>query len=50
MYCTTARECGVPQQLQGYYRDISQVSLLSAAEEKELAEAISRGDRMRGAA
>jgi RNA polymerase primary sigma factor len=45
MYCTSARECGVPQQLQGYYRDISQVSLLSAAEEKELAEAISRGDR-----
>src|SRR3954447_4031564 len=45
MYGTTARECGVPQQLQGYYRDISQVSLLSAEEEKELAEAISRGDR-----
>ena len=24
MYCTRAKECGVPQHLQGYYRDISQ--------------------------
>src|SRR4051812_15360934 len=45
MYCTRAKECGVPHHLQGYYRDISQVCLLSAEEERELAEAISRGDR-----
>ena len=45
MYGTEARECDVPQQLQGYFRDISQVSLLSAAEEQSSAEAIARGDR-----
>jgi RNA polymerase primary sigma factor len=45
MYCTKAKECGVPNHLQGYFRDISQVSLLSATEEHELAEAIARGDR-----
>jgi RNA polymerase primary sigma factor len=45
MSCTRAKECGVPQHLQGYFHDISQVSLLSAKEEHELAEAIARGDR-----
>src|SRR4051812_21015330 len=45
MYCTEAKECGVPNHLQGYLRDINQVSLLSATEERELAEAIARGDR-----
>src|SRR3954469_23146902 len=45
MYCTRAKGCGVPHHLQGYYRDISQGTLLSAEEERGLAEAISRGDR-----
>lgn len=45
MYCTRAKECGVPNHLQGYYRDISQLTLLSAEEERELADAIARGDR-----
>src|SRR5215468_7420893 len=45
MSCTRAKECGVPQHLQGYFHDISQVSLLSAKEEHELADAIARGDR-----
>jgi RNA polymerase primary sigma factor len=45
MYGTDARECGVPNQLQTYFRDINEVSLLTSAEEKELAESIARGDR-----
>jgi RNA polymerase primary sigma factor len=45
MSCIRAKECGVPQHLQGYFHDISRVSLLSATEEHELAEAIARGDR-----
>jgi RNA polymerase primary sigma factor len=45
MYLTSAKECDVPNQLQAYYRDINQISLLSAAEERDLADAIARGDR-----
>jgi RNA polymerase primary sigma factor len=44
MYRTEARECVVSQDLQTYFRDINEVSLLSAEEERELSEAISRGD------
>ena len=42
---STAKGYGVPNELQTYFRDINQASLLSAAEERELAEAIARGDR-----
>jgi RNA polymerase primary sigma factor len=42
---TTAKGYGVPNNLQAYFRDINQASLLSATEERELAEAIERGDR-----
>jgi len=42
---TTAKGHGVANHLQTYFRDINQVSLLSAAEERDLAEAIARGDR-----
>src|SRR5271165_4689291 len=42
---TTAKGYGVANHLQTYFRDINQVSLLSAAEERDLAEAIARGDR-----
>jgi len=42
---TNAKGYGVPNDLQAYFRDINQVSLLSAAEERDLAEAIARGDR-----
>jgi RNA polymerase primary sigma factor len=42
---TTAKGYGVANDLQTYFRDINQVSLLSAAEERDLAEAIARGDR-----
>ena len=42
---TEAKECGVPNPLQSYFRDINQNDLLSAAEERDLAEAIARGDR-----
>ncbi len=45
MYGTEAKECVVPNQLQTYFRDINEVSLLSASEEQDLAEAIARGDR-----
>ncbi|MDR3619437.1 MAG: RNA polymerase sigma factor RpoD/SigA [Paludisphaera borealis] len=44
MYRTEARECVVSHDLQTYFRDINEVSLLSAEEERELSEAISRGD------
>ena len=40
-----ARECHVPNPLQTYFRDINQNGLLSAAEERVLADAIARGDR-----
>jgi len=42
---TTAKGYGVANDLQTYFRDINQASLLSAAEERDLAEAIARGDR-----
>lgn len=41
---TFARDCRTPTHLQTYFRDINQVSLLSAAEERDLAAAIARGD------
>ena len=41
---TTAKGYGVANDLQTYFRDINQVSLLSAVEERDLAEAIARGD------
>jgi RNA polymerase primary sigma factor len=44
MYGTEARECGVSNYLQTYFRDINESSLLSAADECELAEAIAQGD------
>jgi RNA polymerase primary sigma factor len=44
MLCSEAKECGVPNQLQTYFRDINQVSLLSPGEERELAVAIASGD------
>src|SRR3954468_18526242 len=40
-----ARECHVPNPLQTYFRDINHDGLLSAAEERVLADAIARGDR-----
>ena len=42
---TTAKGYGVASDLQTYFRDINQASLLSAVEERDLAEAIARGDR-----
>ena len=42
---STAKGYGVPNDLQTYFRDIKQASLLSAAEERDLAVAIARGDR-----
>src|SRR4051794_1208140 len=45
MYRTQAKEYTAPHEAQSYYHDINQVSLLSAAEERELADAIGRGDR-----
>ena len=42
---TEAKECSVPNPLQNYFRDINEDALLSAAEERDLAEAIARGDR-----
>src|SRR5271165_586475 len=42
---TTAKGYGVANHLQSYFRDINQCGLLSAAEERVLAEAIARGDR-----
>jgi len=44
MYGTEARDCSAPNSLQTYFRDINEVSLLSDTEERELAEAIARGD------
>ncbi len=41
----TAKGYGVANDLQNYFRNINQASLLSAAEERDLAEAIARGDR-----
>ena len=40
-----ARECHVSNPLQTYFRDINQSGLLSAVEERVLADAIARGDR-----
>jgi RNA polymerase primary sigma factor len=40
-----AKECHVPNPLQSYFRDITQNELLSAADERVLADAIARGDR-----
>jgi RNA polymerase primary sigma factor len=45
MYRTQAEEHAARPQTQSYYHDINQISLLSAAEERELADAIARGDR-----
>jgi RNA polymerase primary sigma factor len=45
MYRTQAEEYAAPHQSQSYYQDINQISLLSAAEERELADSIARGDR-----
>jgi RNA polymerase primary sigma factor len=42
---TIAKGYGVANDLQTYFRDINQASLLSAAEERDLADAIARGDR-----
>jgi len=42
---TTTKGYGVANDLQTYFRDINQSSLLSAAEERDLAEAIACGDR-----
>jgi len=44
MYRTEAKECVVSHDLQAYFRDINEVSLLSAEEERELAAAIAVGD------
>jgi RNA polymerase primary sigma factor len=45
MYRTQAEECAAPHEPRPYYQDINQITLLSAAEEHELAAAIARGDR-----
>jgi RNA polymerase primary sigma factor len=42
---TVAKECVVPNDLQAYFQNISQTSLLTSAEERVLAEGIARGDR-----
>jgi RNA polymerase primary sigma factor len=42
---TTGNGYGIPNDLHTYFRDINQSSLLSAADERELAEGIARGDR-----
>jgi RNA polymerase primary sigma factor len=42
---TQAEEYTGPHEPRPYYQDINQITLLSAAEEHELAEAIARGDR-----
>ena len=46
MYRTQAEECAVPHEPRSYYQDINQITLLSAAEERELAD----GDRRRATA
>jgi RNA polymerase primary sigma factor len=45
MTCFQAKDCGVPNTLNLYLREIKDGPLLSATEERELAEAIARGDR-----
>jgi RNA polymerase primary sigma factor len=45
MSCTRAKDCGVPTTLQLYLREIKDDSLLTAAEECALADAIAQGDR-----
>src|SRR5262245_38185519 len=42
---TIAKECVIPNDLQTYFQNISQTSLLSSAEERALAQAIADGDR-----
>jgi len=42
---TQRTDCGVSHDLQTYLQDINEVSLLSAADERELARAIARGDK-----
>ncbi|WP_165229319.1 sigma-70 family RNA polymerase sigma factor [Aquisphaera insulae] len=44
MYPIQARECGVANPLQTYFREINETGLLSASEERELAQEIDRGD------
>ncbi len=44
MYRTEAKECVFSHDLQTYFREINEVSLLTADEERELAVAIERGD------
>jgi RNA polymerase primary sigma factor len=44
MYGSEAKDCGVSNHLQTYFQEINETALLSAAEERELAEAIARGD------
>src|SRR3954451_24945123 len=46
MSCFQAKDCDVPNTLNLYLREIKDGPLLSAAEERELAEAIARGDRV----
>jgi len=45
MTCFQAKDCDVPNTLNLYLREIKDGPLLSAMEERELAEAIARGDR-----
>src|SRR5262245_62413090 len=45
MTCSRAKDCDVPNSLNLYLREIKDDPLLSAAEERALAEAIARGDR-----
>ncbi|QEH38473.1 RNA polymerase sigma factor SigA [Aquisphaera giovannonii] len=44
MYPIRAKECGVANPMQTYFREINESGLLTALEERELAEAIRRGD------
>ena len=44
MTCPQAKDCGDPSTLNTYLREIRDASLLSAAEERSLAEAIAQGD------
>ncbi len=44
MYGTEVMDCAAPNPLQTYFREINEVDLLSATEERDLAEAIARGD------
>ena len=45
MTCFPAKDCDVPHALNLYLREIKDGPLLSASEERELAEAIAKGDR-----